>query len=132
MNKLLIGLLIIAAGAGAFFLLRKKKDTVIADHTLHKEWILGKWKLDAGTPLIDSTHPNRVYYFQDKNVFLGAVSDTAKADTSHYEWTKANELVIKKGAADSTGHVYAVTKLTADSLQLQNKDSVSYLFLRAK
>jgi len=46
MNKLIIGLLIIAAGAGTFFLLRKKKETT-ATNEIKKEWIIGKWKTDV-------------------------------------------------------------------------------------
>ena len=45
MNKLFIGLLIIAAGAGVFFFLRNKKSGTSTG--LQKELLVGKWKLDS-------------------------------------------------------------------------------------
>jgi hypothetical protein len=69
--------------------------------------------------------PNYNYDFQKEGVALRSVSDTVKADTIHYEWNKAGELLIKEKATDSTAKVYAVTKLTTDTLQLQSADKVS-------
>ena len=53
MNKLLIGLLIIAAGAGAFFLLRKTEQPVT--QRIERELLIGKW---MGTR-VDSTSISR-------------------------------------------------------------------------
>lgn len=130
MNKLIIGLFIVAAGTGVFFLLRKKKDaTVIND--IKKEWIVGKWKTDAVT----ANDPNFSKYqfnFQKDGNVVRLLNDSAKADTTHYEWNKSSELVWKEKASDSTGKVYVVTKLTQDSLQVQAADNSTILFTKLK
>jgi hypothetical protein len=128
MNKLFIGLLIVAAGAGIFFLLQKKKGTT-PNIGIKKEWIVGKWKADAGK---DSSFSKYRYDFLKDGNILRSLNDTAKADTSHYEWNKENQLVWKPKAADSTGKIFSVIKLTQDSLQVQSKDSISILFTKVK
>ena len=127
MNKLFIGLLIVAAGAGAFFLLRKKNNTRTND--IKKEWIVGKWKADAGK---DSAFSSYSYDFLKDGNILRSLSDSAKADTSHYEWNKANELVWKEKLSDSAGKVFSIVKLTQDSLLVQSKDSATILFTKPK
>lgn len=131
MNKLLIGLLIAAAGAGAFFLLRKKKETNTAN-TINKEWIIGKWKTASIQPVKDSAQPLYSYDFQKDGLLFRSVSDTVKADSTHYEWNSSNELVMKENKADTTGKVYTISRLTPDSLQVLSKDSVSYLYIRVR
>ncbi len=127
MNKLFIGLLIVAAGAGAFFFLRKKKNATTND--IKKEWIVGKWKADAGKDSAFSSY--RYDFLKDGNI-VRSLTDSAKAGTSHYEWNKNNELVWKENASDSTGKIFAVLKLTQDSLQVQSKDSIVILFTKLK
>ena len=128
MNKLFIGLLIVAAGTGAFLLLRKKKSTT-GTNEIKKEWILGKWKADAGK---DSAFNMYRYDFLKDGRIIRSLNDSAKADTSHYEWNKNNELLWKEKAGDSTGKVFTVVKLTQDSLQVQTKDSSTILFTKIK
>lgn len=77
MNKVIIGLLIVAAGAGAFFLLRKKKNVTVTND-MKKEWIVGVW---VGT---DSVRYR--YDFRENGNVLRSLNDSAKADTSRYEW----------------------------------------------
>lgn len=128
MNKLFIGLLIVAAGAGAFFLLRKKKNSTTT-HDIRKEWIIGKWKADAEK---DSAFSRYSYDFLKDGGLVRSLNDSAKADTSHYEWNKVNELVWKEKPGDSTGKVFAVLKLTQDSLQVRAADSSTVLFIKIK
>lgn len=128
MNKLLIGLLIVAAGAGVFFLLRKKKNATTTND-IKKEWIVGKWKADAGK---DSTFSSYSYDFLKDGNIIRSLNDSAKADTSHYEWNRNNELVWKEKTSDSTGKTFSVVKLTQDSLQVQSKDSIGILFTKVK
>ena len=127
MNKLFIGLLIVAAGTGVFFLLRKKKNTTTNE--IKKEWLVGKWKADAGKDSAFSSY--RYDFLKDGNI-LRSLNDSAKADTSHYEWNKANELVWKEKASDSSGKTFAVVKLTQDSLQVRAADSSIVLFIKTK
>ena len=136
MNKLFIGLLIVAAGAGAFFLLRKKNTTEVAQ--INKELIIGTWKTDA-VMANDSGFNKYSYDFQKEGIVIRSLNDSAKADTSHYEWSKANELVWpewtfseKEKVSDSAGKAYVVTKLTQDSLQFQTADSSTVLFTKVK
>ncbi|MBK9570204.1 MAG: hypothetical protein IPO53_09975 [Chitinophagaceae bacterium] len=130
MNKLFIGLLIVAAGAGTFLLLRKKKDSTETNDP-KKEWILGAWKTDAVTAA-DSNFNKYVFDFQKSGDVIRTLNDSVKADTSHYEWNKAGELLWKKNAGDSATVTYTVLKLTSDSLQILSKDSLSFLFTKIK
>lgn len=130
MNKLLIGLLVVAAGAGTFLLLRKKKEATVTNN-LNKEWVVGKWKTDA-QPGNDSAFSKYSYNFLKDGNIVRLLNDSTKADTLHYEWSKNNELVWKQKATDSTGKTYSVVKLTADSLQVQTKDSTTILFTKQK
>lgn len=130
MNKLIIGLLVVAAGAGIFLLLRKKKETTTAN-TITKEWIVGKWKSDA-VIANDSNFSRYQFDFQKEGNVVRSLNDSVRKDTSHYEWSKASELVWKEKASDSTGKVYVVTKLTQDSLQVQAADNSTVLFTKVK
>jgi hypothetical protein len=122
MNKLIIGLLILAAGAGIFFYLRNKKEKPVAG-TINQELIIGKWK----TATDSST-----YEFQKNGQVIKSAGDSLKADTSYYEWNKTNDLVWKQKINDSTGKVYVLLKLSTDTLQVRSADSTEQLFTRLK
>ncbi len=131
MNKLIIGLLIIAAGAGVYFLLSKKKhSTETAD--IKKELIIGTWKIESYQPATDSLQPKYSYDFQKDGMAVRSVNDKINTDTVKYEWNKISKLVIKENITDSTGKVYTVEKLTKDSLQIIGTDSVVVTLTRAK
>jgi hypothetical protein len=130
MNKLFIGLLIVAAGTGAFFFFRNKNKTTASDIT--KEWIVGKWKNEPAKPLMDSARLSYQYEFDTTGRVIRTLNDSVKADTTHYSWTKKNELTWKDRITDSTEKVYSVIKLTQDSLQLRSPDSITFLFTRVK
>ena len=130
MNKLLIGLLVVAAGAGAFLLLRKKKNVSVSNE-IKKEWIIGVWKTDA-VMATDSNFSKYRFNFQKDGNIVRSLNDSAKADTAHYEWNKKNELLWKEKAGDSTGKIFSVLKLTQDSLQVQSQDSATILFVKMK
>ena len=130
MNKLVIGLLVVAAGAGVYFLLKKKNDQPIA-HPINKELIIGKWKPESEMPDESSVKQYR-YEFQKDGRILHALNDSIKADTSWYEWNEKDELVWKENAADSAGKVFSIVKLTSDSLRVQLPDSSTILFSRLK
>ncbi len=131
MNKLFIGLLIVAAGAGVFFLLRKKKNTTEPENEIKKELIIGKWRTDA-QPGNDSTFKDYRYEFSKEGNIIRSLNDSAMADSSFYAWNNESNLEWKKNATDTTGVLYKVIQLTADSLQLVSKDSVTILFTRLK
>ena len=135
MNKLLIGLLIISAGAGTFLYLRnKKKETV--PNEFEKELIIGKWK--TNDVLTNDSNFNKFQFnFQQNGTIIRSLNDSAKADTIHFEWNKANELVWaeliptdKEKSIDSIGKIYKVIKLTADSFQVKAADSSTILFTK--
>lgn len=142
MNKFIIGLLVVAAGTGIFLLLRKKNETTTAN-SINKDWIVGKWNPIAigsdSTLANDSNFSKYRFEFQKDGNVVRSINDSVKADTTHYEWNKNNELVWfertpseKEKASDSTGKVYVVTKLTSDSLQMQATDSSTILFTKLK
>lgn len=141
--KLFIGLLIIAAGAGAFFFLRNKKSET--NNSIQKELLIGQWKLDsidvkakdstgqfvAFIAAIDSKFYKYHYDVRDDGNILRSVADSVTADTSHYQWTKKNELAWKENPNDSS-EVFIVTKLNSDSLLLQSKESAVLFFTKLK
>ena len=145
MKKLFIGLLVIAAGAGIFFFLQNKKSE--DSNTFQKELVVGKWKLnslDVKTKdssayylslisAIDSNFTKYRYDFKADGNVLKSLSDSVKADSSHYQWTKKNELTWKENATDSSAsEIFTVTKLTTDSLLLLSKDSAIFVFTKWK
>ncbi|MFI5132112.1 MAG: hypothetical protein ACHQFX_19060 [Chitinophagales bacterium] len=145
MKKLFIGLLIIAAGAGAYFFLQKKKSATT--DKLDKELLVGKWKMDSlnlsprdsATAFVlglmspgDSTLSKSQFDFQEGGTFLQTHSDPLQNDTSYYEWSKKNKLLIKESIKDSTGEVYFVNILNIDSLILQSKDSTVFVLTKIK
>jgi hypothetical protein len=129
MNKLFIGLLLVAAGAAAFFYFNRRTCNKPAQNSLTKEWILGKWKADAGK---DSAFSKYSYDFLKDGNMLRSLNDSAKADTLYYEWNKNNELTWKENPGDSTGKFFSVQKLTPDSLRVQAADSSTVLFIKLK
>lgn len=131
MNKLFIGLLIVAAGAGIFFLLKKKKAGTDPVIEIKKDLIIGKWKTEA-QPGNDSTFKDYQYEFSKKGNIILSLNDSTTADSVFYTWDKENNLEWKKNAADTTGVLYKVVQLTADSLQLLSKDSSVIQFTRLK
>ena len=130
MNKLFIGLLIVAAGAGAFFLLRQKKSNN-STTKINKEWIIGQWKTENSIPGDSAFHLFR-YDFLKEGHIVRFLNDSSTADTIHYEWKKNNELRWSGNALDTTIKEFAVIKLSIDSLQLQTKDSAVILFTKIK
>src|SRR6266496_5337017 len=106
MKNLFIGLLIVAAGAGAFFFLRNKKQS--GEAGINKELLVGKWKLqsfqagkDSGkiflsgiTGPIDSNQSKYDYEFSNGDV-VRSVGDSVRKSISYYEWKK-NQLVWKE------------------------------------
>ena len=129
-NGLLIWNILLTAIAGYLLYshLATKKNTTTSNN-IKKEWILGKWKADAGK---DSAFSSYNYDFLKDGNILRSLNDSAKADTSHYEWNKNNALIWKENAGDSTGKIFSVLKLTQDSLQVQSKDSDTILFIKLK
>lgn len=132
MNKLLIGLLVIAAGAGAFFFFNQRTCDKPAQETINKELIIGKWKTESYQPVMDPVQPKFQYDFQKDGIAFRSLNDTVKADTVSYSWKTEAHLLIKENAADSVGAVFTVLKLTQDSLLVQGSDSVFILLTKTK
>lgn len=132
MNKLLVALLIVVAGAGAFFYFKQRSGNKPPQDFLTKEWIVGKWKTVSYQPVTDSVQPMYLYDFQKEGLVLLSISDFAKADSSHYEWSKTNELVIKQLAVDSVQQTFTILKLTQDSLQVKSQNNSEILFTKLK
>ena len=145
MNKLFTGLLIIAIGAGAFFLLRKK-DNLDSGKVINKEMLIGKWKIDSLTVekdslkkdlarlllFMDSSDKKRVFDFRDNGqVLISLRSDSlAGRDTSSYKWGKENDLLVKDNASDTTDELMKVLRLSKEKFVVQSKDSLKIYFSR--
>ena len=143
MNKFILGLLLIAAVAGTFFVLQKQKTNTTVG--INKELIFGKWKIksyDARSDssnalfvgmmaLIDSNTLKYSYEFTKDGKILRFLGDTASKDTSLFEW-KGNMLLWKEEKEDTVGEQMLVNKLIKDTLQLQSDDSTQISFVREK
>ena len=143
MNKLFIGLLIVAAGAGTFFLFQKKNKP--AKSYVQKDLIIGKWKLDSLYSLKDSgsnvmpdvmelvdPHLKKYEYkFTKEGAVELWLKDSITKDSTRYEWIKEDQLAWKEYPANKTTEVFDVS-VYRDSLSMQSKDSVILLFTKAK
>src|SRR5687768_14112651 len=130
MNKLFIGLLIVAAGAGVFFLLSKKKDEPVADK-INKEWIIGKWQTISVEPLKDSAEKDYRFEFQPEGLVLRSKSDSLEADSTHYAWTEKDELLIRENPSDTVGARFTVLKLSTDTLSVKGEEQ-TWIFHKVK
>jgi len=145
MKKVFIGLLILAAGAGAYYFLQKK-DKPITGNNIQHERIIGKWKLDSLHFLKDSNdnflvgimgmvEPNlKKYHYEftkDGSISL-SLGDSLTKDSSRYEWNKKDQLVWKEYPADTSGNIFTVSMPGKDSLFLQSEDSVILQFTKLK
>lgn len=142
MKKLFIGLLIIAAGAGAYYFLQMRKKT--STKTLQKEMLTGKWKMDSLinhrgdssvsfiatllNPLYQDI-ANYRYEFRPNGQVLQSLKDSLKTDTSYYEWDKTDKLLFKE-SQDAGAEPYLVSKLNAGSLVIESHDSTRFFFSR--
>jgi hypothetical protein len=145
MKKLFFGLLIVAAGTGAFFLLQEKNKTSNNDG-IQRDLIIGKWKLNALEPGNDSSQAAMVafvmaldsnltkyqYEFNRQGSLLLSFGDSLSGDSSRYEWDKEHQLVVKDSRTDSIADILKVALLNKDSLRLVDKDSSSLLFTRLR
>lgn len=132
MKNLIIGLLVIAAGAGVFFLLKKKNDRTEIVPEIKKELIIGKWKTVAQSGNDSTFFKDYKYEFSKEGNIVRLLNDTTNTDSAFYAWDKKSNLEWKKKAADTTSVLYKVVQLTADSLQLLSKDSSVFQFTRLK
>ncbi|MBI5370693.1 MAG: hypothetical protein HZA79_01570 [Sphingobacteriales bacterium] len=129
MKKIFIGLLVIAAGAAAYFLFIQKKTTT-EPVSVNPELILGKWNAEGRLTGKDSLKTGYQYEFQKDGLALFADTAASKTDSFHYEWNKTGQLLVKGNAADSTADLFTVIRLTSDSLQLKGADSLVQTFTR--
>ena len=127
MNKLLIGLLVLAAGTGIYFLVRKQEHQPVPS-SFNKEQLTGTWASIPKSPN-DSVAFNESYQFQSNGRVIH-VLDSTKADTLFYDWKK-DQLVLKQQQTDTIGTEYTITQLINDSLQLRAVDSTVLRFTRA-
>ncbi len=128
MNKLLIGLLIVAAGAGVFFFLRKKENNNSPGN--EKLSITGKWQLHPPGEVIDTTYPLYQYDFMKDGQLIQSLKDSAAIDTMYYEFSSADQLVWKENRTDSSGRIFNVGLFTKDSLMVKGQDSIPILLTR--
>ena len=143
MNKFILGLLLIAAAAGIFFVLQKQKYNTTDG--VNKELIFGKWKIksyDAKTDssnalfvgimgIVDSNTLKYSYEFTKDGKILRFLNDTISEDTSLFVWKKDMLLWIEN-KQDTVGELMLVIKLIKDSLLIQSDDSTKISFAREK
>lgn len=130
MKKIFIGLLIVAAGAGAYYLLSQPKNIEPSTEN-NSTLLLGKWK--AGDPVSGSDSSlldGAEYDVLKDGLVLVRDSVNAAPDSVFYVWTTNGDLQIRTKSTDSTGENLNVVLLTKDSLQLKDKNSKLHQFVR--
>ncbi len=130
MKKLIIGLLIVAAGAGTYIYFQNKKTSEKpgADHAL----IIGYWKADTLQSAKDNAFRAHSFLFADSSTLILTGNDSlVKKDTLQYSWDK-NDQLSWKHKGDSLSVTFHVTALGKDSLKLQATDSSNILLLKAR
>ncbi len=145
MKKIFIGLLIVAAGAAIYFLL-KKSNKPIAQTNTYKEQIIGKWKLDslmlpndsssdflAGIMgLVDPHLKKYEYEFTKDGAISLRLGDSLIKDSLRYVLNNKNQLIWKEYPVDTAGTVFNIPTLNKDSLLLRADDSTTLVFKRIK
>ncbi len=132
MKNVFIGLLIAAAATASYFIFFNKKKETTATNAVNKELIIGKWVTATTEPVADSARPAYRYEFTKEGTAYRSVSDSAKADTLNYSWKDASKLLLKESAADSVGTEFTVNRITADSLEITNREKLTVLFTKMK
>ena len=144
MKKVFIGLLIMAAGAALFFLLKKQNQAV--KRHIQKDLLVGKWKPDSlnrpnnsklicltgSTGMIDSNRMKYEYEFTEEGSVGLWLKDSLTKDITRYEWTDEDQLAFKEIQAGKATEVFNVSELCKDSLLLTSRDSITLLFTRAR
>jgi len=141
MNKIFIGLLLIAATAGLYFVLQKKK-TLNTNQSISKELLPGTWKIHSFNSgrdadqlmvgimaLIDSNTLRYDYTFRKDGLILRSLGNSTTWDTSLYNW-KENQLQWKEDNTDTAGTLLSILKLDKDTLDLLGADSARIIFAR--
>lgn len=130
MKKIIFGLLIVAAGAGAYYLLSQKKNIEQVSEN-KATLLLGKWKAENRIGFSDSSLLAGFQYEVLKDgVALVSDSAAAVADSFYYAWTDDGDLQIRLKAADTLIEKFNVVLLNKDSLQLKDKENKLYRFAR--
>ena len=144
MKKILIGLLIVAAGAAIYFLLPKQQKT-ISNLDSQKELLIGKWKLDSLVypqkpsaddfmtsvmGMVDSLYLQYQYDFDNAGIIHILKKDSLTKDSSRYEWSGDHQLKWKEAAPDTNAYLFNVNKLDTAKLELESSDSSRFLFSR--
>ncbi len=128
MNKVFGGLLLLAAAAAAFFYFRKNGSRT-EPNGIDQTLIIGKWVPGGGDS--SGSFLRQYHYEFRKDGSLLLANDSAALDTTRYLWNKEGQLEVERLNGDSAHTVFRVLKLTRDSLQLQDKDSVDFLLLHS-
>lgn len=131
MKKLLIGLLIAAAGTGVYFLLqnRKKADPPLTVND--QDWLIGKWTDKSGELLPDSLATVLQWEFRKDGIAIVSNQQPLINDTLQYAWKDSASLGIRS-AKDSMETVFRVIHSANDSLVLERSDSSRILLGRSK
>ena len=141
MKKVFIGLLMVAAGTAVYFLLNKGSGP--DKHSIQKELIIGKWKLDTIHSLKDSgfnVTADRIGYlaprlakYEFEFTSFGSIEvwpkDSSTTD-NHYEWIDKTQLAWKEYPANKTIEIFDVPVINSDSMALVSKDSVILSFIK--
>lgn len=141
MKQLFIGLLIVAAGAGAYYFLQSKNNHITS--SVEQHLLTGRWKIDsvqlpprdsasfpASMLFRDSSLRKSIFEFQKTGAIIQTTPGSTLTDSAYYTWKGSDQLLIKQTASDSSSETFFVNRLNADSLIIQGQDSVLFVLRR--
>jgi hypothetical protein len=140
MKKIILAVILLAAAGGGIYYLLKKPQSQL---TVNKELITGKWKInsldlsrtkDSSLALLFVVTDSNLYDYEFDIDTRGLVIQRLNGvveDTTHYEFTTGNELLLW-ARADSAKTKWVINKLDSLNMVLRDKDSTVFSFQKVK
>lgn len=135
MKKMMIGLLLAAAAAGAYWFLRRPQP--VSPENSDQSLLTGRWRIDslqrrtpdsaaqsAGVFSIDPNFRQQAWEFVPGGRLIQTLNDSLPADTAFYSWKPGKLLFVTRSASDSPGQSFRVARLDSQLLVLQTTDSL--------
>jgi len=144
MKKIILAVILLAAAGGAtYYLLQKKKKHIDSGLTVNKELITGKWRIDSldisrtkdssialAFLIADSNLKKYEFEIDKKGIITQSINGVVE-DTSHYEFTADNQLMVWT-RADSAKTKWMINKLDSLSMVVHDKDSSVFSFRKIR
>lgn len=132
MKKVLIGLLIAAAGTGIYFFISTRKKAAQPTTRYSQEWIIGKWESHRNDSVPDSLFSVQHWEFSKEGIAVFHNQRPALTDSFRFSWKDSLTLSLKKSIEDSTETIFNIVRLQPDSLELKTAESTGIQLTKMK